>query len=123
MTASPSRTSSQAAASVPRFSHESLAGGAPLTIDAIACNPRIARSIPAVGADYLLAVKGNQPTLQTAFEAADAGQADIDVDKGHGRIETRAISVLHQVDRLDGDRRFPSEARFLDARAVIRWMR
>jgi len=100
--------------------------GAVVTIDAIACNPHIAQSIRAVGADYLLAVKGNQPTLQAdieaAFEAADEGEAEVDVnlDKGHGRIETRAVSVLRQVDWLDGDRRFPGEVRFADARAIVR---
>jgi predicted transposase YbfD/YdcC len=100
--------------------------GAVVTIDAIACNPQIAQSIRAVGADYLLAVKGNQPTLQAdieaAFDVADKGQVDIDVDvdKGHGRIETRTVSVLRQVDWLDGDRRFPGEVRFADARAIVR---
>jgi len=100
--------------------------GAVVTIDAIACNPQIAQSIRNAGADYLLAVKGNQPSLQAdieaAFEAADKGQAeiDVDVDKGHGRIETRAVSVLRQVDWLDGDRRFPGEVRFVDARAIVK---
>ena len=99
--------------------------GALITIDAIACNPEIAQSIRDVGADYLLAVKGNQPTLQAdveaAFEAAEKGQVeiDVDVDKGHGRIETRTVSVLRQVDWLDGDRRFPGEVRFADARAIV----
>jgi predicted transposase YbfD/YdcC len=96
--------------------------GALVTIDAIACNPHIAQSIRDAGADYLLAVKGNQPTLQAdieaAFETAEKGQVEIDVDldKGHGRIETRTVSVLRQVDWLDGDRRFPGEVRFVDAR-------
>jgi predicted transposase YbfD/YdcC len=105
--------------------------GAVVSIDAIACNPQIAQSIRAVGADYLLAAKGNQPTLQAdieaAFEAADIGpgrmgqvEVDVDLDKGHGRIETRTVSVLRQVDWLDGDRRFPGEVRFPDARAIIR---
>jgi len=100
--------------------------GAVVTIDAIACNPQIAQSIRAVGADYLLAVKGNQPTLQAdieaAFEAAGKGQVevDVDLDKGHGRIETRTVSALRQVDWLDGDRRFPGEVRFVDARAIVR---
>jgi len=100
--------------------------GALVTIDAIACNPQIAQSIRDVEADYLLAVKGNQPTLQAdveaAFEAAETGQVEIDVDldKGHGRIETRTVSVLRQVDWLDGDRRFPGEVRFPDARAIVK---
>ena len=74
----------------------------------------------------MLAVKGNQPTLQADIEAAFATAAegqietDVDVDKGHGRIETRAVSAPRQVDWLDGDRRFPGEVRFKDARAIVR---
>jgi hypothetical protein len=37
--------------------------GAIVTIDAIACNGRIAQAVKDAGADYLLAVKANQPTL------------------------------------------------------------
>ena len=47
-------------------------------------------------------------------------EVDVDLDKGHGRIETRTVSVLRQADWLDGDRRFPGEVRFPDARAIIR---
>jgi predicted transposase YbfD/YdcC len=100
--------------------------GALITIDAIACNPQIAQSIRNIEADYLLAVKGNQPTLQAdveaAFKAAQKGQVEIaaDVDKGHGRIESRTVSVLRQVDWLNGDRRFPGEVRFIDARAIVK---
>ncbi len=73
-----------------------------MTIDAIACNPEIANAIRDVGADYLLAVKGNQPTLQAdieaAFKAAEAEDIEVapDIDKGHGRIETRIVSVMRQ---------------------------
>jgi predicted transposase YbfD/YdcC len=100
--------------------------GALVTIDAIACNPAIAGAIRAVGADYLLAVKGNQPTLQAdieaAFQTAEAEDIEVapDIDKGHGRIETRVVSVMRQVDWLHGDRRFPGELRFPDACAIVR---
>ncbi len=42
--------------------------GALVTIDAIACNPDIAQSIADHGADYLLAVKANQPSLLSEIE-------------------------------------------------------
>ena len=63
-----------------------------------------------------------QADIEAAFETAEKGQVEIDVDldKGHGRIETRTVSVLRQVDWLDGDRRFPGEVRFVDARAIVR---
>lgn len=38
--------------------------GALVSIDAIATNARIAAAITATGADYLLAVKANQPALR-----------------------------------------------------------
>ncbi len=43
--------------------------GAIVTIDAIACNGDIARAVRAAGADYLLAVKANQPSLRRDIEA------------------------------------------------------
>ena len=67
--------------------------GAIVTIDAIATNPACASAILAAKADYILAVKDNQPTLrreiEAAFEAAPPRELDTDTDKGHGRIEER----------------------------------
>lgn len=100
--------------------------GALVSIDAIATSAKIGQAILDAGADYLLAVKANQPTLrsetETAFDAADprALEARVDHDKGHGRIEQRTVSVLHDVDWLDGDRRFPGEHRFPGAATLIR---
>jgi hypothetical protein len=37
--------------------------GALVTIDAIACNPTVAKAVVDAGADYLIAVKANQPGL------------------------------------------------------------
>lgn len=34
----------------------------------------------------------------------------IDIDKGHGRIETRRYAVSHEVSWLSGDRRYPDGA-------------
>ena len=91
--------------------------GAIVSIDAIATNATIATAIKDAGADYLLAVKANQPTLRaetrSAFAAADPKSLDscVDHDKGHGRIEQRIVSVMKEVDWLDGERRFPGELR------------
>lgn len=89
--------------------------GALVSIDAIATNATIAQAIREAGADYLLAVKDNQPTLRAEVEAAFATappgtlKTSTDVDKGHGRIETRSVSILHEVDWLSGERRFEAE--------------
>lgn len=92
--------------------------GALVTIDAIACNPDIARVIVDHQADYLFAVKTNQPSLHAEIERfftdapAAAVDAHRDIDKGHGRIEERICRLSRQVDWLSGERRFPGEYRF-----------
>ena len=99
--------------------------GALVTIDAIACNAGIAQAIRDAGADYLLAVKGNQPTLRAEIEAffadPETKQSQVeDVDKGHGRIEQRIVTVTHEVDWLNGARRFPGEFRLPGVATVIK---
>jgi predicted transposase YbfD/YdcC len=100
--------------------------GAIVTIDAIACNATIATAITAAGAHYLLAVKSNQPTLraeiETYFTSAPAEILDTatDWDKGHGRIEERAVTVSREADWLGGDRRFPGELRLPGVTTIIK---
>jgi predicted transposase YbfD/YdcC len=84
--------------------------GATVTIDAMGCQHAIIDKIVDKGADYIVAVKNNQPTLAQAveslFDAADAGvsdgrlQQDITIDKGHGRIETRRCLVAHDLSAM-----------------------
>jgi predicted transposase YbfD/YdcC len=74
--------------------------GALVTIDAIGCQVQIADEIVAHKADYLLALKGNQPTLQADvedyFRTAPAAElaTKTTVEKGHGRIETGRLDRL-----------------------------
>src|SRR5213078_4760023 len=69
--------------------------GALVTIDAMGCQVEIADKIVAHKADFLLALKGNQLTLETEvedyFRTAPDGEIvrKTTVEKGHGRIETR----------------------------------
>ena len=74
--------------------------GATVTIDAMGCQKAIAKQIVDSGGDYILAVKGNQPTLEQDIESFFHEQLENDFsdvrfrhtktrDKGHGRVETR----------------------------------
>jgi predicted transposase YbfD/YdcC len=71
-------------------------------------------------------VKANPPTLCAEIETffADASPAALDsvtdVDKGHGRIEQRTVTVGRAVDWLAGDRRFPGEVRLPDVATIVR---
>lgn len=79
--------------------------GCIVTIDAMGCQRQIAGQIVEQGADYVLALKGNQGSLQddvvASFqEAASSGFADTasdhaeTVNKGHGRVELRKSWVI-----------------------------
>lgn len=79
--------------------------GCIVTIDAMGCQREIAKQIVDKKADYVLALKGNQPNLheevKTFFELAKKENfANLkhdyyqDIDTGHGRIETRSCWVV-----------------------------
>jgi predicted transposase YbfD/YdcC len=92
--------------------------GALVSIDAMGCNANIAQSILDAKADYLLAVKDNQPTLhddiKSYFDTAPAnevGQIEI-IGKDHGRFEVRMHTVSHTVDWYAAERSYPGAPRF-----------
>jgi len=82
------------------------------------CNPTIAATIIEAKADYLLAVKDNQPTLhadiKSYFDTAPSGEVERCeiVGKEHGRLEIRAHSVSHTVDWYASERSYPGAPRF-----------
>ena len=97
--------------------------GALVTIDAMGCQTEIARTIVDGGADYVLAVKGNQPTLHDGIaeffdEQLEADFADVKVsrhetnERGHGREETRHYFVCPVPDDL------PDAARWKKLKAI-----
>lgn len=109
-----------------RLAADGALKGAVVTIDAIACNAAIAAAITAAGADYLLAVKANQPALRAEIEAffKDAPPSDLDtitdLDKGHGRVEERTVTVAREIEWLSGDKRFPGELRLPGVATIIK---
>ena len=113
---------------VERLASDGALKGALVTIDAIACNPAVATAIRQAGADYLLAVKANQPTLRNEIESffndADTAAASldrfVDLDKGHGRIEERTVTVAREVDWLTGSRHYPGELRLPGVTTLVR---
>jgi predicted transposase YbfD/YdcC len=111
---------------IERLAEDDGLKGALVSIDAVATNAAIAGTIRRAGADYLLAVKANQPTLRSEvealFAAAEPAALDTatDLDKGHGRIEERTVTVARDVDWLEGARRFPGELRLPDVACVVR---
>ena len=78
--------------------------GCTVTIDAMGSQTEIASSIIDKGADYILAVKGNQAHLlddiKEAFAQtpASAIQTATTLQSGHGRIEKRICSIITDSD-------------------------
>ena len=86
--------------------------GAVVTIDAMGCQREIASKIIDKKADYILALKGDPGTLREDVELFANEQkakgfpdttvsGDETVDGDHGRIETRRVTVVHDVAWLE----------------------
>jgi len=97
--------------------------GAMVTIDAMGCQTEIAKKIVDAGADYCLAVKGNQPTLhQGIIDFFERSSADdftgirmrhhLTEENGHGREETRYYLICPVPDDL------PDRARWVGLKAI-----
>jgi predicted transposase YbfD/YdcC len=93
-----------------------------VTLDAAGCQVANAAIIREQKGHYLLAVKGNQPTLHAAVEGAFERACDAEfvgvrhdthaeIEDGHGRHEERSVTVLYQPDGL------PDE--WVGAKAVV----
>lgn len=89
-----------------------------VTIDAAGTQTVIAQKIVDKGGDYLLAVKGNQPTLHESMQHHFVGvgrhynhfAVAETSERGHGREETRRVAVSHGVEDIDSAQRWPNLA-------------
>ncbi len=86
--------------------------GAFITIDAMGCQREIAQQIIEQEGEYILAVKGNQKELQEGvldcFKLQKATSEYSEINKEHGRIETRKSTVIHQPTEIMAVEKWPS---------------
>lgn len=84
--------------------------GCIVTIDAMGCQTDIAGKIIKGGADYILAVKGNQGGLEEGLLDTIKLEKPLatweDTDFGHGRIETRKCSVYTDLSHIEQPQRW-----------------
>jgi predicted transposase YbfD/YdcC len=91
--------------------------GCLVTIDAMGCQTEIADEIVAAGADYVLAVKGNQPTLRDGIARFFLDHLEDDCarvkvsrhqteERRHGREESRTYYVCAAPEDLPDRRRW-----------------
>lgn len=94
--------------------------GATVTIDAMGCQTNIAKQIISNGADYVLSLKENQPTLYenvcAIFLRGEEGDKKykkmlhlrrVEKIHAHGRIETRRYTLISARDPLLFELRWP----------------
>jgi predicted transposase YbfD/YdcC len=90
------------------------------------CQVEIADKIVAHKADYLLALKGNQPTLEADVEdyfrtaPAEKLVSKTTVEKGHGRIKTRTYAASSEVDWIASERSYPGQPGFNTIKTIVK---
>jgi predicted transposase YbfD/YdcC len=114
---------------VPKLLRQLDVKGCVVSLDAMGCQHRTAAAIAHGGADWLLALKGNQGTIHEGAVALFADEAALgwiasggdvvarheETDAGHGRVEERRLVVTDHLDWID-----PKERRkWLGLRSVI----
>lgn len=120
-------TKSNEITAIPELLEQLRLDGCTVSIDAAGCQREIARVIAEQNADYVLAVKGNQPTLQEDIlrlfrEARDDRRRSVDeidrpqvttaesTDSGHGRLEKRTASLCRDLSWLTTAEDWPNLA-------------
>jgi predicted transposase YbfD/YdcC len=115
---------------IPKLLDMLVVEGAIITIDAMGCQRAIAQKIIDKKADHVFGLKGNQGSLREDVElfvteqrAKDFADTMISraetVDADNGRIETRTITVIHDIDWLQKRHGWPG----LKAVAIVESIR
>ena len=102
---------------IPKLLEIIAISGCLVTIDAMGCQTEIAEKIVAQKADYILAVKGNQPTLHDGIVKFFLDHLSDDFarvkvsryqtsERGHGREETRTYYICPVPDDLPDRQRW-----------------
>src|SRR3982751_5026121 len=90
--------------------------GTLITADAMNCQRTVSAQVLAQGGDYVLALKANQGTLHEDVRhlledsPSLAWTRHTEVDKGHGRIETRTSVVSEEIGWLQQEHAWPGLA-------------
>ena len=91
---------------IPQLLEDLYIKGLLVSVDAMGCQREIAHKILSKEADYLLAVKGNQPALQQAVESAVIDHGELlpvceTLQKGHGRMVVQRARVIKARGLID----------------------
>ena len=89
---------------IPELLKKIFIKGSVITIDAMGCQKDIVADIIDKEADYIIAVKGNQKSLETAIKDTvlleEPDDISLQEDLGHGRVEKRTCTVYNNTSHL-----------------------
>lgn len=108
---------------IPELIKKIVTKGSLFTIDAMGCQKEIVSEIINHQADYIIAVKGNQKSLQTAIKDTVLLEKPEDVfihqDMGHGRVEKRTCSIYKDLSHLDSKDQWQGLTQFVKIESEV----
>ena len=108
---------------IPELLKKIFVKGSVITIDAMGCQKAIVADIIDKEADYIIAVKGNQKSLETSIkdtvllETPDA--ISLQEDLGHGRVEQRTCSVYTNLSHLEAKENWKGLQTFIEIQSEV----
>jgi len=97
--------------------------GDTITIDAMGCQGTIVDKIVDKGANYIIAVKGNQKELELAINDTvlleHPTEVSVTEDCGHGRVERRTCRTYDNLSHLQDVNKWPGLSTFIEIRSEV----
>ena len=94
-----------------------------ITIDAMGCQKAIVKEIIKNEADYIIAVKGNQKSLETAIKDTirleKPCEVTIDEHLGHGRVEQRTCRSYSNLSHFEFPEQWKGLRTFIEIESTV----
>lgn len=108
---------------IPKLLEKIFVKGSIVTIDAMGCQKDIVADIVERQADYIVAVKGNQKSLERAVKDTALLEVPNDIstqnDLGHGRVEQRTCKVYSNLSHLENRQHWKALRSFIEIESEV----
>jgi len=108
---------------IPELLKKIVIKGSVITIDAMGCQKDIISDIIDKEAAYIIAVKGNQKSLETAIKDTVLLEKSDDIslqeDLGHGRVEKRTCTIYRNISHLQTKENWKGLQTFIEIQSEV----
>ena len=108
---------------IPELIKKIFIKGSVVTIDAMGCQKTIVKDIIDKEADYIIAVKANQKTLETSIKDTvlleKPNDFSLQEDLGHGRVEQRTCRVYNNLSHLQSKENWKGLKTFIEIESEV----